>query len=63
MSIEYILFHADFDENFSEVFYIEDDKSLLSYFNEDEHFIKPLLENGLYEGEWESYHLIKITGL
>ena len=60
MPVQYILVHADFDENESEVIEIKDEDFLRFYFDSDEQYLEPLLKSGIYKGEWESYHLIKL---
>lgn len=58
--VKYILFEANFDENETNIYNLCSIDSIEDFFCCNEDSLCQLLKNGVYFGEWYSYHLIKL---
>jgi hypothetical protein len=57
----YIIFFVDYDEGESEITYCPTVEEVYETFGDDcEEMVGEALTNGVYVGEWHTYHLIKL---
>lgn len=61
MKVKYLLFETDFDENESNLYQLNSLSEIEDYFCCSEENIGDLLVDGVFHGDWHSYHLVHLA--